>query len=40
MTLPAAFMNWDALMKQHYAFRVAMAEESVNFILVRSTRDI
>ncbi|MBE9563671.1 MAG: dipeptidase, partial [Proteobacteria bacterium] len=25
MTLPAASMNWDALMQQHHAYRAAMA---------------
>lgn len=40
MTLPAASMNWDALMKQHYHFRAAMAEEPEHYIFVRSTRDI
>ncbi|MDX2486083.1 MAG: membrane dipeptidase [Gammaproteobacteria bacterium] len=40
MTLPAASMNWDALMKQHHHFRAAMAEEPENYIFVKSTRDI
>ncbi len=40
MTLPAASMNWDAFMKQHHAYRAAMAEEPENYIFVRSTRDI
>lgn len=40
MTLPAASMNWDALMQQHHAYRAAMAEEPENYIFVKSTRDI
>lgn len=40
MTLTAASMNWDNLMKQHHAFRAAMAEEPENYIFVRTTRDI
>ena len=40
MTLPAASMNWDDLMKQHHHYRAAMAEEPENYIFVKSTRDI
>ncbi len=40
MTLAAASHNWDELMRQHHAFRSAMAEEPDKYIFVRSTRDI
>jgi membrane dipeptidase len=40
MTLAAASHNWDELVRQHYAFKSAMAEEPENYIFVRHTRDI
>ncbi len=40
MTLAAASHNWDELVRQHHAFRSAMAEEPENYIFVRHTRDI
>ncbi|MEP4149207.1 MAG: membrane dipeptidase [Halioglobus sp.] len=40
MTLTAASHNWDELIRQHHAFRSAMAEEPENYIFVRTTRDI
>ena len=33
-------MNWDEFMRQHSAYRAAMAEEPENYIFVRTTRDI
>ncbi|WP_233749353.1 dipeptidase [Ferrimonas balearica] len=40
ITLAAASHNWDELMRQHKAFRSAMAEEPQNYVFVRSIRDI
>ncbi|WP_067657761.1 dipeptidase [Ferrimonas marina] len=40
LTLTAASHNWDELMRQHRAFRAAMAKEPENYVFVRSIRDI
>jgi len=40
MTLAAASHNWDELLRQHHAFRSAMAEEPDKYVFVRHTRDI
>ncbi|BDY06456.1 membrane dipeptidase [Ferrimonas sp. YFM] len=40
ITLTAASHNWDELVRQHRAFRDAMAEEPENYVFVKSTRDI
>ncbi|WP_252006694.1 dipeptidase [Ferrimonas sp. SCSIO 43195] len=40
LTLAAASQNWDELMRQHKAFRSAMAKEPGNYVFARSIRDI
>ncbi|ADN75336.1 peptidase M19 renal dipeptidase [Ferrimonas balearica DSM 9799] len=40
ITRTAASQNWDELMRQHKAFRSAMAQEPQNYVFVRAIRDI
>lgn len=40
MMLTAAGMMFENLLEQHYHFRVAMAEQPQNFVIVNQTRDV